>query len=75
MIEPATIHMQWHSQNLVKPALPPYYCGDIVVLFIVLYCIRIAVVSRLTRPVTGMTSHMTHHAAVESGGQFIFSDI
>ena len=60
LIEPATIHMQRHSQNLVKPALPPYYCGDIVVLFIVLYCIRIAVVSRLTRPVAGTTSHMTH---------------
>ena len=62
LIEPAAIHMQRHSQNLVKPVLPPYYCGDIVVLFIVLYCIRIAMVSRLTRPVTGTTSHTTHHA-------------
>ena len=75
LIEPAAIHMQWCLQNLVKPALPPYYCGDIVVLFIVLYCIRIAVVSRLTRPVAGTTSHMTHRVAVESGSQFIFSDI
>ena len=63
LIEPAAIHTQRHSQNLVKPAPPPYYCDDIVVLFIVLYCIRIATVSRLTRPVAGMTSHMTHHAA------------
>ena len=62
LIEPAAIHMQQCSQNLVKPAPPPYYCDDIVVLFIVLYCIRIATVSRLTHPVTGMTSHMTHHA-------------
>ena len=62
LIEPATIHMQRRSQNLVKPAPSPYYCGDIVVLFIVLYCIRIAAVSCLARPVTGMTSHMTHCA-------------
>ena len=62
MIEPAAIHMQQCSQNLVKPAPPPYYCGNIVVLFIVLYCITIAAVSRLTCPVTGTTSHMTHHA-------------
>ena len=62
LIEPATIHMQWRSQNLVNPAPPPYYCDDIVVLFIVLYCITIAVVSRLTHPVAGMTSHMTHRA-------------
>ena len=62
LIEPAAIHMQQHSQNLVKPASPPYYCGDIVLLFIVLYCIRIAAVSCLTHPVAGMTSHMTHHA-------------
>ena len=62
LIEPAAIHMQQRSQNLVKPAPPPYYCGNIVVLFIVLYCIRIAAVSCLTRPVTGMTSHATHCA-------------
>ena len=61
LIEPATIHMQWHSQNLVKPAPPPYYCGDIVVLFIVLYCITIAAVSHLTCPVASTTSHTTHH--------------
>ena len=63
LIKPATIHTQWRSQNLVKPAPPLLYCGDIVVLFIVLYCITIATVSRLTHPVTGMTSHMTHHSA------------
>ena len=63
LIEPTGIHMQWHSQNLVKPAPPPYYCDNIVVLFIVLYCITIAAVSRLTHPVAGMTSHMTHRAA------------
>ena len=63
LIEPTAIHMQWHSQNLVKPAPPPYYCDYIVVLFIVLYCITIAMVSHLTRPVAGMTSHTTHHAA------------
>ena len=62
LIKPAAIHMQQHSQNLVKPAPPLYYCGDIVVLFIVLYCITIAAVSRLTRPVAGMTSHTTHRA-------------
>ena len=62
LIKPAAIHMQCHSQNLVKPAPPPYYCGDIVLLFIVLYCIRIAAVSRLTHPVAGMTSHTTHCA-------------
>ena len=62
LIEPAAIHTQWHSQNLVKPAPPPYYCDDIVVLFIVLYCITIAMVSCLTHPVTGTTSHMTHRA-------------
>ena len=62
LIEPAAIHMQRHSQNLVKPVPPPYYCGDIVVLFIVLYCIRIATVSCLTCPITGTTSHMTHRA-------------
>ena len=63
LIEPAATHMQWRSQNLVKPAPPPYNCGDIVVLFIVLYCIRMATVSHLTCPVTGTTSHMTHRAA------------
>ena len=62
LIEPARIHMQQHSQNLVKPVPPPYYCDDIVVLFIVLYCITIAMVSCLTYPVAGMTSHMTHCA-------------
>ena len=62
LIEPAAIHTQQRSQNLVKPAPPPYYCGDIVVLFIVSYCIRIAAVSHLTRPVAGTTSHTTHHA-------------
>ena len=62
LIEPATIHMQRCSQNLVKPAPPPYYCDNIVVLFIVLYCITIAMVSCLTCPVAGMTSHMTHCA-------------
>ena len=61
LIEPAAIHMQQRSQNLVKPAPPPYYCGNIVVLFIVLYCITIATVSRLTHPVAGTTSHTTHH--------------
>ena len=60
LIEPAAIHTQWCSQNLVKPAPPPYHCDDMVVLFIVLYCIRIATVSRLTHPVTGTTSHTTH---------------
>ena len=63
LIEPAAIHMQWRSQNLVKPVPPPYYCDDIVVLFIVLYCITITVVSRLTCPVAGTTSHTTHRAA------------
>ena len=63
LIEPAGIHMQQHSQNLVKPAPPPYYCGDIVVLFIVLYCITLTTVSCLTCSVAGMTSHMTHCAA------------
>ena len=62
LIEPAAIHMQQCLQNLVKPALPPYYCDDIVVLFIVLYCITIAMVSHLAHPVTGTTSHMTHRA-------------
>ena len=62
LIEPATIHTQWCSQNLVKPVPPPYYCDDIVVFFIVLYCITIAAVSHLTHPVAGMTSHMTHRA-------------
>ena len=62
LIEPATIYMQQHSQNLVKPAPPSFYCGDIVVLFIVLYCITIAVVSCLICSVTGTTSHTTHHA-------------
>ena len=62
LIEPARIHMQRHSQNLVKPVPSPYYCGDIVVLFIVLYCITIAMISHLTCPVTGTTSHTTHHA-------------
>ena len=47
LIEPAGIHMQWHSQNLVKPVPPPYYCDNIVVLFIVLYCITIATVMSL----------------------------
>ena len=61
-IEPAIIHMQRCSQNLVKPAPPPFYCGDIVVLITVLYCITIAAVSCLTHPVAGMTSHMTHCA-------------
>ena len=62
LIKLAAIHMQRHSQNLVKPAPPPYYCDDIVVLFIVLFCITIAAVSRLTHPVAGTTSHMTHRA-------------
>ena len=62
LIEPAAIHMQQRSQNLVKPAPPPYYCDNIVVLFIVLYCITIAAVSHLTHPVAGMTSHTTHRA-------------
>ena len=61
LIEPATIHMQWRSQNLAKPMPPPFYCGNIVVLVIVLYCIMITVVSCLIHPVTGMTSHTTHH--------------
>ena len=61
LIEPAAIHTQRCSQNLVKPAPPPYYCDDIVVLFIVLYCITITAVSCLTCPVAGTTSHMTHH--------------
>ena len=63
LIEPAGIHMQWCSHNLVKPAPPPYYCGDIVVSFIVLYCITLTVVSHLTCTVAGMTSHTTHCAA------------
>ena len=63
LIEPAGIHMQWRSQNLVKPAPPPYYCGDIVVLFIVLYCITLTAVNCLTCAVTGTTSHTTHHTA------------
>ena len=62
LIEPVAIHMQQHSQNLVKPAPPPYYCDNIVVLFIVLYCITIATVSCLTCPVAGTTSHTTHCA-------------
>ena len=62
LIEPATVHTQQCSQNLVKPAPPPFYCGDTVVLFIVLYCITTAAVSHLIRPVAGMTSHTTHHA-------------
>ena len=62
-IEPAAIHMQQHSQNLVKPVPPPFYCGNIVVLFIILYCITRAMVSHLTHPVASTTSHMTHHAA------------
>ena len=62
LIKLAAIHMQRHSQNLVKPAPPPYYCGNIVVLFIVLYCIRIAVASCLTHPVAGTTSHTTHRS-------------
>ena len=57
LIEPVPIHMQRCSQNLVKPAPPPYYCDNIVVLFIVLYCITIAVVSCLTCPVAGTTTH------------------
>ena len=60
LIEPAGIHTQQHSHNLVKPVPPPYYCGDIVVFFIVLYCITLTTVSRLTRSVAGMTSYMTH---------------
>ena len=60
LFEPATIHMQQHSQNLAKHAPPSFYCGNIVVLVIVLYCIMIATVSRLICPVTGMTSHTTH---------------
>ena len=60
LIEPVPIHMQWCSQNLVKPAPPPYYCDNIVVLFIVLYCITIVAVSCLTCPVAGTTSHTTH---------------
>ena len=52
--------MQWHSQNLAKHAPPSFYCGDIVVLVIVLYCITIAIVSHLICPVTGTTSHTTH---------------
>ena len=67
LIEPAAIHMQWHSQNLVKPAPPPFYCGNIVVLFIVLNCITIATVSHLIHLVTGTTSHTTHHAVQRSG--------
>ena len=63
LIKPAAIHTQRCSQNLVKPAPPPYYCGNIVLLFIVLYCIKIAAVSRLTHPVVGTTSHTTHCAA------------
>ena len=63
LIEPAGIHTQQHSHNLVKPVPPPYYCGDIVVLFIVLYCITLTTVSHLTRSVAGMTSYMTHHTA------------
>ena len=62
LIEPATIHTQWCSQNLVKPAPPPYYCGNIVVLFIVLYCITLTAVSCLTCSITGTTSHTTHCA-------------
>ena len=59
LIESAAIHMQRRLQNLVKPVPPPYYCGNIVVLFIVLYCIRIAMVSRLTCPVAGTTRLIT----------------
>ena len=59
--DPATIHMQQCSQNLAKHAPPSFYCGDIVVLVIVLYCIMIATESCLIHPVAGMTSHMTHH--------------
>ena len=62
LMKPATIHTQRCLQNLVKPALPLYYCSNIVVLFIVLYCITIATVSCLTHPVAGTTSHMTHCA-------------
>ena len=77
LIEPARIHTQWRSHNLVKPVPPPYYCGDIVVLFIVLYCITLTTVSRLTRSVTGTTESYdsSHCIAVESGSLFIFSAI
>ena len=67
LIEPAAIHMQRRSQNLAMPMPPPFYCGNIVVLVIVLYCIMIATVSHLIHPVAGMTSHTTHRAAWLSG--------
>ena len=60
LFEPATIHMQWCSQNLAKHVPPSFYCGNIVVLVIVLYCITIAAVSHLICPVAGMTSYTTH---------------
>ena len=60
LFEPAAIHMQQCSQNLAKHTPPLFYCSDIVVLVIVLYCTTKAMVSRLIHPVAGTTSHMTH---------------
>ena len=62
LLEPAAIHTQWCSQNLAKHVPPSFYCGNIVVLVIVLYCITTATVSCLIHPIAGMTSHMTHCA-------------
>ena len=55
--------MQQHSQNWAEYALPSFYCDDIFVLLIILYCITTATVSCLICSVTGITSHMTHCAA------------
>ena len=54
--------MQQCSQNLAEHTLPLFYCGNIFVLFIVLYCIMIATVSHLIHPVASTASHTTHHA-------------
>ena len=62
LFEPAAIHTQQCSQNLAENTLPSFYCDDIFVLIIVLYCITIATVSHLIHPVTGTTSHKIHHA-------------
>ena len=50
-----------YAAAFTEYAPPSFYCDDIFVLLIVLYCITTATVSHLICPVAGTASHMTHH--------------
>ena len=74
LFEPAAIHMQRHSQNLAENVPPSFYCGNIFVLIIVLYCITISCCKLPDPPCyrCDQSYNSLRCMAVKSGGLFIF---